>query len=74
MKTLLQAEKTSIESLWQKVEKKVSVTSDRIKDTMPYTTKGGQYDDCEATDAAWWTNTFWTGILWHLYNETKQDK
>ena len=74
MKTLLNAEKAYIDGLWQKVEKKVSVTSDRIKDSFPYTTKGGQYDDCAKVDLAWWTNTFWTGILWHMYNETKQEK
>jgi unsaturated chondroitin disaccharide hydrolase len=59
--------------LWDKIEKKVDATSDRIKDGMPYTTKNGVYNDLQDTPS-WWTNTFWCGILWHMHKETKEEK
>lgn len=65
--------KELINDIWNKIEKKVSITSDRIKDGMPYTTKNGIYDDLQ-DQPEWWTNTFWCGILWHMYTETKQEK
>ncbi len=74
MKNVLEQNKEFINGLWDRVEKKVNVTADRIKDTMPYTTKNGRYDNAEERDVSWWTNTFWTGILWHMYRETKDEK
>ena len=73
MMALLQENKKLILEIWDKIEKKVSVTADRIKDGMPYTTKNGVYDDWQE-QASWWTNTFWTGILWYMYEETKGEK
>jgi unsaturated chondroitin disaccharide hydrolase len=73
MQLLLAQNKDYILNLWNKIEQKVSITSDRIKDSMPYTTKNGIYDDCQ-DQASWWTNTFWTGILWHMYRETNDEK
>lgn len=73
MQKILNDNKDFIMGIWDKIEKKVEVTSDRIKDGMPYTTKNGLYDNWE-DDPSWWTNTFWTGILWHLYNETNLEK
>lgn len=60
-------------SVWEKIEKKIAVTSERIQDGMPYTSKDGKYIDRQ-DDASWWTNSFWCGILWILYRETKMEK
>ena len=73
MQSVLKDNKDYIMSVWNKIEKKVNVTSDRIKDGMPYTTKNGVYDDWQ-DNAGWWTNTFWTGILWLMHKETGADK
>lgn len=73
MKNVLQENKELILGVWDKIEKKVSITSDKIKDGMPYSTRNGEYDDWQ-DQASWWTNTFWTGILWHMYKETKVEK
>lgn len=73
MKTILNENKEWIHEVWNKIEKKVAVTADRIKDGMPYTTKNGVYDD-QQNNASWWTNTFWCGLLWHMYRETKDEK
>lgn len=73
MKNVLQENKQLILEVWDKIERKVSITADRIKDGMPYSTVNGVYDDWQ-DNASWWTNTFWTGILWYMYKETKVEK
>lgn len=73
MKATLKENKELILGIWDKIEKKVAITSDRIKDGMPYTTINGVYDDWQ-DNPSWWTNSFWCGILWHLYRETKVEK
>lgn len=74
MQALLEHNKDFIISVWENIEKKVSKTADRIQDGMPYTTKNGTYDDWQKDDPAWWTNSFWSGILWHMYQQTKEEK
>ncbi|CAM4478478.1 unsaturated chondroitin disaccharide hydrolase [Paenibacillus endophyticus] len=72
MENILQENQSFIQHTWEKIEAKLAKTSKQIKDGMPYTTREGHYDDWQ-DDASWWTNTFWTGILWHMYAETKDD-
>lgn len=73
MDTILKQHKEWILQTWNKIENKISVTSDRIQDRMPYTVRNGKYDDM-SSDPYWWTNSFWCGILWLVYKETKQKK
>ncbi|GLX66960.1 glycoside hydrolase family 88 protein [Paenibacillus glycanilyticus] len=72
MKELLRENGPFIEETWKRITDKVKVTSARIKDGMPYTTHDGVYDDWQ-DEASWWTNTFWTGMLWHMYEATKDE-
>jgi unsaturated chondroitin disaccharide hydrolase len=72
MQMLLEEHNGFIEETWQRIIEKVAAVSTRIKDGMPYTTRGGVYDDWQ-DDPSWWTNTFWTGILWHMYAATKDE-
>ena len=63
--------KGDIGMLKEKCINKLAKTSKRIKDTIPYTTKDGVYNDFSTENRiGWWTNSFWTGILWQLYEET----
>ncbi|MGG1517583.1 glycoside hydrolase family 88 protein [Paenibacillus oryzisoli] len=73
MQAVLKNNEAFIKETWNRIADKIAVTSERIKDSMPYTTKNGVYDDCQTDDASWWTNTFWTGILWHMYKATGQE-
>ena len=73
MQGIINENKEFILGLWDRIEKKITVTSDRIKDGMPYTTREGIYDNWE-DNKPWWTNTFWCGILWLMYKETKEEK
>lgn len=61
------------EEIWNKVEKKLERTAPLIGDTFfPYTTENGRFTnpyDKELPE--WWTNGFWVGILWKMYEFTK---
>lgn len=70
MQTILKENQKYITETWEKIAAKVSETSKRIQDGMPYTTRNGVYDDWQDADTAWWTNSFWSGILWHMYKST----
>lgn len=48
---------------------KLEKTSSRIKDTMPHVAVDGQYDDA-SHNPSWWTNGFWPGLLWMMYDAT----
>lgn len=58
-----------VDEVWQKLEKKISVTSERSKNKIPYTTKDGVHDDRTA-DVSWWTNGFWAALMWLMYDAT----
>lgn len=66
-----------------KIRKKMSWVSEKNKEKIPYTTDGdGNYDDRSDTKREWrqddgldwWTNGFWGGIMWLLYQDTGQEK
>lgn len=60
----------------QKVSDKMKWVSDKNRDKIPYTTlEDGSYDDKSLSkekggDIAWWTNGFWGGLMWRLYELT----
>lgn len=56
-----------VQAIWDHVKTKLERTSKRIGATFPHASIQGQYDN-NALD--WWTNGFWPGILWMLYEET----
>ena len=57
----------------EKIVTKTDVTVKRAGKIIPYTTKDGKYVDLSAKDIGWWTNGFYGGMLWQLYNYTKND-
>lgn len=53
-----------------KIVKKVKVTNERIGAGIPYLPENqGRYPDMGESDIAWWTNGFYSGMLWQLYHE-----
>lgn len=71
------------ESVLQKVREKMEWVSEKNRDKIPYTTDdAGDYDD--RSDGSrqwdvdnglnWWTNGFWGGIMWLLYQDGKEEK
>lgn len=52
---------------------KVNVTAARNENKIPYTTVDGVFDDW-SDRTYWWTNGFWAGQLWLLYNAFGNEK
>ena len=71
------------ESVLQKVREKMEWVSEKNRDKIPYTTdERGDYDDRSDENRTWrvddginwWTNGFWGGIMWLLYQDTKEER
>lgn len=60
-----------LNSIFEKMETKIEAECMRMEDKIPYWTENGFYqDDYAKKDIYWWTNGFWSGILWQLYHAT----
>lgn len=71
------------EDTLKKVREKMAWVSEKNRDKIPYTTdEHGNYDDRSDENVLWnlddglnwWTNGFWGGIMWLLYQDTKEEK
>lgn len=56
--------------VWKEILEKVEVTSKEIGAAFPAVSKEGKYSEGAIH---WWTNGFWSGLLWLLYRETKDN-
>lgn len=69
-----------VESFWEKIEKKLSVTSELVGAGYPYTTVDGKYANFDGGLSAdgggvfRWTNGFWGGMMWLMYLATQDEK
>ncbi len=61
------------EIIWEKLENKLSKTAVKSREKLPYTTFDGVHDDKSETDICWWTNGFWPGLMWIMYNATGKE-
>ncbi|MBQ3235483.1 MAG: glycoside hydrolase family 88 protein [Clostridia bacterium] len=69
-------DKRFVEEVWQKIKAKLEVTTVKSRDKIPYTTHDGVHDnqaDLEKGFIYLWTNGFWAGLNWLMYNETKNE-
>jgi len=67
-------DKKWVEELWLKLDRKLSNTAVKIRDFIPYTTKEGKYVPDSNEGITWWTNGFYGGLMWLMYNETKNEE
>jgi len=63
-----------LEATWEKIQKKMSTECDRIGTNIPYIPEDGKYTDMGQKDIYGWTNGFWPGMLWQMYNATGEEK
>lgn len=61
------------EEVEKKIINKYEKTIERNKTNIPYTTVNGRFDDWTDKNLCWWTNGFWGGILWQLYNASGKE-
>lgn len=48
---------------------------ERIGTMIPYTTRDGKYHDLDVPGGlSYWTNGFWPGMLWQMYNATGEEE
>ncbi|MDH6363973.1 unsaturated chondroitin disaccharide hydrolase [Enterococcus sp. PF1-24] len=50
-----------------KIQHKVICEIERLGEGIPYIPDAGKYKDMKEEDISWWTNGFFAGMLWHLY-------
>jgi len=60
-----------INETWEKIEKKLSRVAVSAREKLPYTTVEGVYDNKYEKEARAWTNGFWPGMMWLMYDATK---
>ncbi len=63
-----------IEETLKKIDNKLSKVAVRSRNKIPYTAENGVHDDMMVKDPAWWTNGFWAGMMWMMYNHTKNEE
>ncbi|MCI9626146.1 MAG: glycosyl hydrolase family 88 [Clostridia bacterium] len=67
--------KTWIDEIWEKIDKKLKPVSQSSFDKLPYTTENGKYVEKKSGDGVcWWTNGFWPGLMWLMYVGTKDEQ
>lgn len=71
------------DTLIEKIREKMAWVSEKNKDKIPYQTDAeGNYDDRSNPSVnwnqddglSWWTNGFWGGIQWLLYQDTGEER
>ena len=72
MNTILKANEKWIDEVWSKIEEKLKRNAVISKDKIPFTSIEGIFDDKSASPGAW-TNGFWPGIMWLMYDATGEE-
>ena len=63
-----------IDEVWNKVDRKLSRTAVKSREKLPYTTVNGVHDTKTGDSVTWWTNGFWGGMMWLMYEATGNEE
>lgn len=67
-------DKKWVDSMFERLDKKLSKTATEVRDFVPYLIKDGKYIPEQNVGIAWWTNGFYGGLMWLMYNATKNEE
>ncbi len=78
MVNLTQEQRKWVEEFYKKLEQKTEWIANEVQDLIPYTTdENGMYFDKRfdknSSGVQWWTNGFYAGMLWLLYEHTGKE-
>ena len=73
-KTIIAENQAWIDATFAKVDKKLSRTAVKSREKLPYTTVNGVHDNKHETGVTWWTNGFWGGMMWLMYEATGNEE
>lgn len=74
MSTIIEQNREWIDETWDKIDKKLSRVAIKSRNKLPYSTINGVHDNRAETEIDRWTNGFWGGMMWLMYNETKNEE
>ncbi len=74
MKEIIKQNQNWLDSVWEKVNKKLEKVAVRSREKLPYTAVNGIHDDWIQKDVTWWTNGFFGGMMWLMYLETGNEE
>ena len=67
-------DQTWLEGVYEKLTVKMKAEAERLGTMIPYTPREGKYHDLDMQDGIYfWTNGFWPGMLWQMYNATGEE-
>ena len=71
----IEKNQTWIDEIVAKLYKKLSRVAVESREKLPYTTDAnGKHDTCldpaTGKNVTWWTNGFWGGLMWLMYEKT----
>lgn len=64
---------TWIDIIAKKIKEKGLIVAQRNLDNIPYRAVNGRFNDMSKENISWWTNGFWGGLMWQLYNGTHNE-
>lgn len=63
-----------LQEIYEKIDAKLQAECLRMGDRIPYTAENGRYVTDKGKDAPfWWTNGFWAGMLWQMYQSSGRE-
>ena len=62
-----------IDEVFQKLDRKLSAVAVRSRDKLPYTANAEGVHDDHKKIVQLWTNGFWGGLMWLMYDATKNE-
>jgi len=74
MNTIIAQNKEWIDATWEKINKKLECTAVKSRNKLPYTTIDGIHTDKVKDNITWWTNGFWGGMMWLMYEATGNEE